>query len=272
MPAVKVFHKAMGKRALILAFAILLLPGYSQVADSTKSVFHVGGGVLATNNGISLLPTFTLGKPAVMFDIKAGNNRLTFEPQFRFAMEGKPWSYLFWWRYKLIHNKKFLLRIGTNPSISYRTIKIYEPNGDTTEVVRPLNFLAGEFAPNYYIRDNISVGIYYMHSHGFSTKSTRDTEFLTVNINFSNIRLSKKLYMRFVPQAYYLKMDGRDGFYATTSLALALKNFPLSIQSIMNQAIQSNIITKKDFVWNISLVYFVNKDFYKKDTMAAVGN
>jgi len=38
---------------------------------------------------------FTLGKPAAIFDLSVGNERLAFEPQFRFSLEGKPWSFIF---------------------------------------------------------------------------------------------------------------------------------------------------------------------------------
>ena len=56
-------------------------------------------------------------------------------------------------------------------------------------------------------------------------------------------------------------MDQRDGYYATAAITLARKNSPLSIQSILNKAIDSTIITKSDFVWNVSLLYSFRKNF-----------
>jgi hypothetical protein len=70
---------------------------FSQKADSTKVVSRFGGAVTVTNKGISIVPNLTLGKPAVIFDLSAGKRKLSFEPSLRFALEGKPWSFLFWW-------------------------------------------------------------------------------------------------------------------------------------------------------------------------------
>ena len=236
---------------------------FAQKIDSTKTINHVGGGVTATNNGISLLPTFSLGKPAVIFDMSVGNKKLSFEPQLRFSMKGKPWVFLFWWRYKLLENEKFFIRIGAHPAFAFKTVPI-TINGDTSQTMIAHRYLAGEFSPNYYIKKNISIGIYYLHSHGFDEGATRTTHFITVNSNFSNIKLSANYYMKFFPQLYYLRIDEKEGYYGTATLTFARRNFPLSLQSILNQTIETNIPAKRDFVWNASLIYTFNNEFVRK--------
>jgi hypothetical protein len=67
--------------------------------------------------------------------------------------------------------------------------------------------------------------------------------------------------VRFSAQVYYLKMDDNDGYYATSTVTLAKKNFPFSISSILNKAIETNIPLGKDFTWNLSLVYTFNKSY-----------
>ncbi len=248
---------------LVFALTILSPLAFSQNIDSTKSVRYFGGAATVTNNGISLLPTFSLGKPAAIFDMTMGNKKLSFEPQFRFALEGKPWSFIFWWRYKVLKTDKFLITIGAHPSVVFRTIPV-TINGVTYETLEAHRYLAAEFSPNYFITKNISVGIYYLHSRGFAESATQSTHFVTINSNFSNIKLSEQFYMKFNPQVFYLKMDQRDGYYVTATVTLAKRNFPLSLQSIMNQAIQTNIPTKSDFVWNVSLIYSFRKEFVKK--------
>ena len=69
--------------------------------------------------------------------------------------------------------------------------------------------------------------------------------------------------MRFTPQFYYLKQDTRDGFYFTTALTLAKRDFPVYISSIINKTIETDIIGSKNFVWNISLTYSFNKMYVK---------
>ena len=85
---------------------------FAQKMDSMATQQAVGRfstGASVTNNGVSLIPSFSLGKPAAIFDLSLGKKRLSFEPQFRFALSGKPWSFLFWWRYKLIQAKNLPL-------------------------------------------------------------------------------------------------------------------------------------------------------------------
>jgi len=63
-----------------------------------------------------------------------------------------------------------------------------------------------------------------------------------------------------VPQLYYLKMDQYDGYYFTSSFNLARTGVPLSVSSIINKAIESNIPGSKNFNWNVSLVYRWNRE------------
>jgi hypothetical protein len=91
----------------IFLFPVILnLPqsAFSQEPDGTNTVSHFGGAITVTTKGISMVPNLSLGKPAAIFDLSMGKRRLSFEPSLRFALEGKPWSFLFWWRYKLINN------------------------------------------------------------------------------------------------------------------------------------------------------------------------
>jgi hypothetical protein len=183
--------------------------------------------------------------------------------QFRFALEGKPWAFIFWWRYKLLNNEKFRIHVGAHPAIMFRTIPV-ATDGDTSDILEALRFVAGEFSPNYMLTKNISIGMYYLYGHGFQTTVTQNSHFLTLNGNFSNIRLSEKFYMKFHPQVYYLRMDKEDGFYVTASLNLARRDFPLAIQTIVNQPISTSIPGGDDFVWNLSLIYSFNREYIGK--------
>ena len=128
-------------------------------------------------------------------------------------------------------------------------------NGDTSETTVTRRYLAGELFPRYSITKNISVGIYYLYSHGLDAGTIGNTHFLTFNTNFANIRLSNQFFMRINPQVYYLKLDAQDGFYFTSSFTVAKKNFPLFISAIINKEINSNITGSKNFLWNATLTY-----------------
>jgi post-segregation antitoxin (ccd killing protein) len=70
--------------------------------------------------------------------------------------------------------------------------------------------------------------------------------------------------MRFVPQIYYLKMDESDGFYFTSSLTLARRDFPITVSALINKTIQTDISASKNFVWNASLIYTFNNKYIKE--------
>ena len=233
---------------------------FSQETDSTKSISHFSGAITATNNGISLVPTFSLNRPAVMFNLSIGKGRLSFEPDMRFALAGKPWSFLFWWRYR-VRSDKFLFTVGAHPALNFKT---QISSADGSEMIVTRRFLAGELAPNYFVSKNTSIGMYYLYSHGFDKGAPGNGHFITLNTNFRNIRLGDQLIAHFIPQFYYLKQDGVDGVYFTSTLTLAKKNFPFSVQSIINKEIESEIIGTKSFVWNVSLIYSFSKQYVRK--------
>lgn len=96
-------------RVPIMVFVLMSFSAFSQTKDST---FFFHADLSITNNGFSIIPAFTLGDPAAFLDMKMGNKRLTFEPQFRYALEGRPWSFIFIYRYKTIVKPKFQLTLG----------------------------------------------------------------------------------------------------------------------------------------------------------------
>jgi hypothetical protein len=255
----------MQRNTSLLLFILLMLTqfSFSQKTDSTKSLTHFSGAISVTHNGISLIPTFSLGKPAVLFNLSIGKRKLSFEPDMRFALEGKPWSFLFWWRYKLVKSDKFMLTLGAHPALNFRVLRL-PVNGDSTMVTVTRRFLAGELSPNYFLSKKVSVGMYYLYSRGFDKGVARHTHFLTVNSNILGIGLPYKFYIKITPQFYYLKQDKQDGFYFTAAMTLAKRNFPFSVSAIINKTIQTDITASKNFVWNTSLVYSFNKQYARQ--------
>jgi hypothetical protein len=252
------------KRAFLLFVLISFTSvSFSQNYDSTKVYGHFGGAVTITNKGISLIPNLTLGKPAAIFDMSVGGKRLSFEPQFRFALEGKPWTFILWWRYKLVRKEKFQLNIGAHPAFAFKTVTITS-EGESQEIIRASHFLAGEIVPSYSVSDKINLSIYYLNAHGLEEDLTQSTNYLALRCNFSNIRISEQFFLKFNPQVYYLKMDADDGFYANASLTLARRNFPLSVSSLFNKTIKTEIPVGEDFIWNVSLIYSFNNEYVRR--------
>jgi len=59
-------------------------------------------------------------------------------------------------------------------------------------------------------------------------------------------------------------MDKEDGFYITASLTQTRRDFPLAIQTIVNQPFTTTIPGGDNFVWNLSLIYSFNREYIGK--------
>jgi hypothetical protein len=232
---------------------VLNYSSFSQTTDSVKVTRHFAGAVTITTKGLSTFPNLTLGKPAAIFDFSAGGDKFRFEPVLRFALEGKPWSFIFWCRYELINNKTFQLKIGAHPAYSFKTITVIH-NGTTKEILRARQNVAGELAPVFKVGKNINFGPYYIYAYCPEKDMVRNSNFISFRTNFSNINLSDKYFMRLMAQTYYLRLDADDGFYVNSTLWLNRRNFPFSASSTVNFKIESTI-PGDDFLWNINLTY-----------------
>lgn len=241
-------------RSGILALMMLcFISGNTQESDNKAFLDDFRGSVGLTNNGISLVPSFSLGDPAVLLDLKFIRKKLSFEPDMRFSMEGKPWAFLFWFRYKAIEKKRFSLRIGAHPALNFRTVNVIK-DGIEQELIQSRRYLAAEIVPNYKISDKVSIRIYNLYSRGFD-EGVKEINFLVLNAAFNKIYIAKELYFNWSPQAYFLKSDDLKGYYVASFTTLGHDNFPVSISSILNKAIDTEILPENDFTWNISLNY-----------------
>ncbi len=250
------------KRIACLSICMLLivsLPGFSQSADSIKTNYHFSGAASITNNGISLVPSFSLGKPAALLLASLGGERFSFDPDIRFGLDGKPWTMLFWGRYKLLNTGRLRMNTGAHLGLNFKNTALYINEAPSENVV-VRRYLATELAPNYFIAKNWSIGSYYLYSRGIDAGTVKHTHFITLNTNFRHIPITSKYFFRFNPQVFYLNQDGREGTYFTSVLTLAKEDFPLSFSSIINKAIRTNI-PGKDFLWSMSLVYSFSHDY-----------
>lgn len=242
------------QKALLSLFFLGIVFCSSIFAQEQIKTRSFSGAITVTNNGISLLPTFTLGKPAAIFDFAVKSKKWSFEPQLRFSLEGKPWTFVFWGRYKVIDEAKFQLTVGAHPAIAFKEENMLNMLGTPKSVITAYRYAATEIVPNWKIKKNVSVGLYYLNTHGIDEGTTHNTHFVTLNSTLSKIKIVPNTYLKFQPQIYYLKMDNKQGYYASSTFTLNHAKSPFSISSILNKKIHTNL-SGDDFIWNVSLVY-----------------
>lgn len=243
----------------------LFYPTFAQKTDSTQHVLQFKSTVTATNNGFSFIPSFSLGKPAAMVALSVSNGRrLSFEPEFRFDLEGRPWSFIFIWRYKLIKQERFSLTVGTHlPAMNFKKASVIK-NGAPLDVVQVTRFFpVVEVLPAYQLGRHISMSMFGLFGNSLSNEGVQKSYFLSWRTNFTRIPLFKGFYLRALPQLYYLKSDAHDGVYGAATIGLAKQGLPFSIGAMFNKAIETDV-PGKDFDWNISLNYAFGRDYARK--------
>lgn len=248
-----------------MAVMFLFFAAKAQEETNTEKPYHFNGSIGATNNGFSFVPTFSLGKPAVQFLMDIGGDRFTVEPQFRFDLDGmRPWSIISFWRYKIIHNDQFMLRVGTQfPAMAFS----YEQRVSGTityDKIVVQRFLPFDLTFNYQITEKIGVGLFALKGKGLEkADQIRGSNFISLLGSVSNVKLVKDVFVSWYPQLFYLSIDEEDGFYTAHNFILRHAKSPVVVEAMINAEIESDL-DAKPFDWNISLVYYFANDFIKK--------
>jgi hypothetical protein len=257
---VKVIHYRYSLLIFIFLNSTCIL--LSQKTDSIKVPGYFGGSVTINTKGISSIPNLTLGKPAALFFMSVGR-KIRFEPEFRFALEGKPWLFILWWRYDMMNNEKFLIRMRVNYGLNFRTIPVTTDSA-ANEILGVSRSLTGDVTASYVLTKYISIGTYYMYIYGLEKYAIKNTHYLALRTYFSNIPIAERFFIGINPQVYYLKMGPDHGFYFNSTFTIGRRNFPLSISALFNKTIQTEIPIGEDFLWNVGLIYTFNKKYIEQ--------
>jgi hypothetical protein len=253
-------NKPIRKYTLVVV-SLLILISFSAAAQEAGQK-HIGGTITATSNGISIIPSFSLGRPAVFFDLTMGGERFSFDPMLRFGMDGKPWSFILWGRYKVIKDKRFSLTVGGHPAFLFQEKEMIV-DGKEEKAFVANRYLAGEINTNFKVTEKFSLGLYYLRGAGIQVISAKNSDFLALNAGLPELNFVKDFRLTINPQAFFLVVDGDSGFYANAALTLSKGELPFQVQTFFNQKINSTI-PGDDFVWNVSLLYKFSNSFSAK--------
>lgn len=250
---------------LSLLFVLLFFystTSFAQSTDSTQAPMVFSGSVGFTNNGFSIIPTFSLDNSAFVANLSFRKKKLSFEPDIRLVPNAEKGGLIWWVRYRLVENKKFGFRVGAHPAFTLiRRTDVEDEK--TKEITEMLRFLAFEAVPSYQFNKNFGVSAMYLQGNGLQNHGPLLTRVLFLNTNITNIGLGENLYFNLFPSIYFLYTDGYRGDYLTATGILAHKKLPFSLQGTINQTFKSDIPDNQNFMWNVTLNYNFNK-VYKK--------
>lgn len=252
--------KIINTTIMILTCVVVSISCFGQSTDSTQTLSTFSGSLGLTNNGFSIVPTFSLNSPAAIMNFYWRKKRFSFDPDIRLVPDASKGGFIFWFRYRLIEQKKFSLRVGVHPAFTLVRKTVTE-NGTSSEITETLRFAAAEVVPNYQITPNWSVGAVYLHGSGLQKRGPQNTDVFFLNSSISNIKLGSDVRLTLIPMVYLLYVDGHRGSYFTGTAILAKKGIPFTLQSTINQTFTSNMPGNKDFMWNVMVAYNFSKTF-----------
>jgi hypothetical protein len=185
------FHFSLGLLVLLFNFQVFA----QSKPDSTQSISSFSGSVGITNNGFSIVPTFSLNAPATIINLAFTRKRLSFEPDIRLVFNARKGGMLYWLRYKAIDKQNFSVRVGVHPAFSLvkRTITDNVANTTNNQITEMLRFGAFEVVPSWKINKHVGFSLYFLKGHGFQKYGPQNTNVLFFNPSFTNLKLSKSL-------------------------------------------------------------------------------
>ncbi|MDT7828059.1 hypothetical protein RQM65_05200 [Pricia sp. S334] len=237
----------------ILFFHLSILGQESR--DVNSNGFRFSGTIGLNTNGISPVPAFSLGQPAIMGFFSLRKNRFSFDPEIAYSTNGTPWFFSSCFRYRIFGKRNFGIKVAANWSISHSYPEVIE-NGISKTITKGQRYLVLEFAPTYKFTEKFSLGSAVFVGRGLDKGSVKQMHFISVVANITKLRLSGKLYYSLYPQVFYLNLDGdEDSFFVSGVAGIGHKKIPLFLSTQMNQSLVTSISPDPGFSWNVGLSY-----------------
>lgn len=236
------------RTAVLLVVLMSAAPAYSQVID------RFSGHLYLTNNGISPIPSFSLGDPAVIVDLSFGKRRFSWDPEIRMdLLELKPWSVALPLTYQAVQTEEFNLFLGVQASVNFQTLEAVTDD-KTRELIESRRFVGISAAPTFTVARNWVVGFFYLRGYGFDEGAKR-AHFLAFSSTVSRLRMARYFYLTLRPQIFHLRVDDDEGYYNSVYAELNFADSPFAIGTLHNFSMGSEIAPEQHYIWNVSLIY-----------------
>lgn len=210
------------------------------------------------NNGISPIPSFSLGKPSINTVSSVAVGRFSFDPIFDFSTEFKPWVDAFWFHYKIINSKIFNLALGIANSYSSSVENILIDGVANTQI-NSHSYFNTDFGSSYNVSRKVTLNMYYLYVQSLERSGPGVFHYLSAGPNFTNIALTKKLSFDTSTQVYFLAIN-RQPYYSFNLISVfRLDKFPVALTNLINLPLKTSP-NGTGFLWNVGII----KEFSKK--------
>jgi hypothetical protein len=208
----------------------------------------IKGNLQLTNNGISPVPYFTLGEPALLTNLYLTKGRLSFSPEFNFDLKAKPWSFNTWLRYNLIRTKRYNFYLGSNFSIIFKRLdpKIFN------EDLQAQRYQMLDIMMTYKIDQKKMLSFYYWKTSTLDHLGITSSHFVMLALQIDNILKNENTVISFRPSVFVINNTlPFSGLFMSQITKISTKKFPLTFSLQTVETLQSSEQAK--FNWNVGV-------------------
>jgi hypothetical protein len=234
-----------------LLFIFIFKLGYSkEKTDSTAAKLKFNGNISLNSNGMAPIPSFSLGKPALIAAFTLQKKRFSFDPQIAYGLNMKPWIIDNWLHYRLINKPKFELRTGIDFAMFFSD---YDA-GDYT-IWQGQQYITFEIAGIIKFSPKSSLTLMYWSDNSQDPGSIKGNYYNMV-YDRADIPIGESILFSGSLQLFYVGYEGNnDGLFISPRIAASVRNVPLSLFFQATQVLTSNIEPDPGFRWNAGLAY-----------------
>ena len=172
--------------------------------DSLKKQLKATATFSLNSDGISSIPAFSLGKPAVMASVSLAKNRFSYDPTLAYGLDFKAWFIDSWLHYRLIDKPHFEFRPGFNFSTFFSDFKTQD------ETIRQAQrYFTFEFTGIFKFSPMTSLTVGYWNDRG-QDKGTLIGNFFNLVGERSDIRLGNNALLTIDLQIFYIDYQGEN--------------------------------------------------------------
>ena len=228
--SLKIFHR--------ILFALLVLSYHDAYTQSY-------GNIQLTNNGVSPVPIFALGKPAIMGTAVMRKGKFYFNPEFNLGIDAKPWTIFSRVGYYLVEQKKLTIYITANTNWFFLPIKPII-NDEEFQVQQYYSF---EFNGEYRPRDNQRFIFAYWRSDRLSKTGVLFEDLVNFAYCFDNIKFGNKNIINTRPSFFYLEDHGWvKGFFTAQTTTYQKENWKCNVFVTTSWPVTN--MPGTGFIWN----------------------
>jgi hypothetical protein len=196
------------------------------------------------------IPSFSLGKPALIAAFTLQKKRFSFEPQIAYGLNFRPWIIDNWVHYRLIYNPKFELRTGVDFAMFFS-----QYNAGDYNILQGQQYITFEIAGIYKFSPKSSFTFMYWSDNGQDPGSIKGN-FYNMIYEKADIEVGETILFSGSLQLFYVGYAGdNDGLFISPRISTSVRNVPLSLFFQATQALTSNIEPYPGFRSNIGLAY-----------------